>query len=146
MPGPLAPHPDSAMLARDPDALAERLPDLVPDAAARSADIRVVHAPGRVNLIGEHTDYNLGFVLPVAIDLGISVALLPNDEGLVRLTLPETGETAEFQVANPGAKSGHWSDYVRGIAWAMNEAGLGPRGFDGLLASDLPQGAGLSSS
>src|SRR3954468_13701659 len=146
MPGAIAPDPASGALARDPGALAERLREVAPDAAARPDDVRVVHAPGRVKLIGEHTDYNLGFVLPVAIGLGISVALLPNDEGLVRLTLAETGETAEFQVANPGAKSGHWSDYVRGIAWAMNEAGLGPRGFDGLLASDLPQGAGLSSS
>src|SRR4051812_48497637 len=132
MPGPLAPDPDSAVLARDPDRLADRLADLVPD-AGRRADIRVVHAPGRVNLIGEHTDYNLGFVLPVAIDLGISVALLPNDDGVVRLTIAETGETATFPVAEPGAKSGHWSDYVRGIAWAMNEADLAPRGFDGLL-------------
>jgi galactokinase len=142
----VAPDPGSAALARDPAALAERLAEVAPEAAARPGDVRVVHAPGRVNLIGEHTDYNLGFVLPVAIDLGISVALLPNDEGLVRLTLAETGETATFPVAEPGPKRGTWSDYVAGIAWAMNEAGLEPRGFDGLLASDLPQGAGLSSS
>ena len=129
-----------------PEALAARLAEIAPEAADRPEDVRVVHAPGRVNLIGEHTDYNLGFVLPVAIDLGISVALVPNDEGVVRLTLAETGETATFAVDDPGPKRGHWSDYVAGIAWAMGEAGLGPRGFDGLLASDLPQGAGLSSS
>jgi galactokinase len=140
------PDPSSAALARDPEALAARLVAGSPVAAARADEVRVVHAPGRVNLIGEHTDYNLGFVLPVAIDLGISVAVVPNDEGVVRLTLAETGETATFAVDAPGPKRGHWSDYVAGIAWAMGEAGLDPRGFDGLLASDLPQSAGLSSS
>jgi galactokinase len=142
----IAPDPDSAALARDPEALAARLAKASAAAAARPEDVRVVHAPGRVNLIGEHTDYNLGFVLPVAIDLGISVALVPNEDGEVRLTLAETGETATFPVDDPGPRRGHWSDYVAGIAWAMHEAGLDPRGFDGLLASNLPQGAGLSSS
>jgi galactokinase len=99
-----------------------------------------------VNLIGEHTDYNEGFVLPVAIDLGIAIALLPTDDGIVRLTLAETGETGEFRAADPGARRGGWIDYVAGMAWALGEAGLGPRGFQGILASDLPQGAGLSSS
>src|SRR4051794_24019034 len=146
MPGAIAPDPASGALARDPGALAERLADVVPDAAARRGDIRVVHAPGRVNLIGEHTDYNLGFVLPVAIDLGISVALVPNDEVRVRLTLAETGETGELDVGSTGAKQGRWLDYVAGIAWAMRDRGLTPKGFDGVLASDLPQGAGLSSS
>ena len=146
MPQTFPPDPASAALARDPDALAARLATISPAAAAQPDDIRVVHAPGRVNLIGEHTDYNLGFVLPVAIDLGISVALVPNDDGVVRLTLGETGETATFGCADPGRKRGHWSDYVAGIAWALAEAGLEPRGFDGLLASNLPQGAGLSSS
>jgi len=146
VPGTLAPDPDSAALARDPGALADRLREASATAAARPGEIRVVHAPGRVNLIGEHTDYNLGFVLPVAIDLGISVALVPTDDGVVRLTLAETGETATFPIADPGRKRNHWSDYVAGIAWAMNEAGLGPQGFDGVLASNLPQGAGLSSS
>ncbi len=106
----------------------------------------MVHAPGRVNLIGEHTDYNEGFVLPVAIDLGISIALIPTDDGRVRLTLAETGETGELDVADTGARRGTWLDYVRAIAWAMRDRGLAPRGFDGVLASDLPQGAGLSSS
>ncbi len=141
-----SPDPNTAALARDPLALATRLAALSPEAAARPGDVRVVHAPGRVNLIGEHTDYNEGFVLPVAIDLGIAIALLPTDDGIVRLTLAETGETREFDAAAVGARQGGWIDYVAGIAWAMAEAGLGPRGFRGILASDLPQGAGLSSS
>ncbi len=140
------PDPGAPALARDPEALAARLVAVSPEAAANPATIRVVFAPGRVNLIGEHTDYNEGFVLPVAIDLGIAVALLPTDDTWVQLTLAETGETREFDAAAVGTRQGGWIDYVAGIAWAMAEAGLGPRGFHGILASDLPQGAGLSSS
>lgn len=117
----------------------------------------VAWAPGRVNLIGEHTDYNAGFALPVAIDLGIAVALVPTDDGRARLTLAATGETGTFDVAAVGERRGSWLDYVAGMAWALGEAaasgdaqaggaGAVPRGFRGLLASDLPQGAGLSSS
>jgi galactokinase len=138
--------PTAASLARDPSGLGARLVATEPEAAASPGDIRVVHAPGRVNLIGEHTDYNEGFVLPVAIDLGITIALLPTDDGRARLTLAETGETGEFDPAAVGGRQGGWIDYVAGIAWAMTEAGLEPRGFRGVLASDLPQGAGLSSS
>jgi len=143
---PLAPDSHAAALARDPNALVDRLLVTHPEAAANPRGIRVVHAPGRVNLIGEHTDYNLGFVLPVAIDLGIAVALVPTDDGIARLTLAETGETREFRTDDVGARQHAWIDYVAGIAWAMGMAGLGPRGFRGVLASDLPQGAGLSSS
>jgi galactokinase len=136
----------AAALARDPDALAERLRDVSPDAAARPADVRVVHAPGRVNLIGEHTDYNEGFVLPVAIDLGIAIALVPTDDRRVEVTLAATGETLGFDLDNLGAKRGAWIDYVAGTAWALAERGAATRGFRGILASDLPQGSGLSSS
>jgi galactokinase len=138
--------PEPTDLARNPAALTAKLRDVHPEAAARPGDIRVVHAPGRVNLIGEHTDYNQGYVLPVAIDLGIAIALVPTDDGVVRLTLAETGETGVFEPASVGARQGGWIDYVAGIAWAMGAAGLEPRGFRGVLASDLPQGAGLSSS
>ena len=136
----------SAALARDPDALGDRLIALDAIAAARPGDVRVVHAPGRVNLIGEHTDYNEGFVLPVAIDLGISVALVPTEDGRAELTLAATGEMGMFDVADVGPRRQSWLDYVAGMAWAMAQAGGRPIGFRGLLASDLPQGAGLSSS
>jgi galactokinase len=140
------PIPNHADLARDPAALAERLASISPEARARPVDVRVVFAPGRVNLIGEHTDYNEGFVLPVAIDLGIAIALVPTDDGVARLTLAETGETAELEVAAVGPRTRTWIDYVAGMAWALGEAGPAPRGFRGVLASNLPQGAGLSSS
>ena len=117
-----------------------------PLAAADPSRIRVVHAPGRVNLIGEHTDYNAGFVLPLAIDLGISIALLPTDDRRVTLTLDATGETDRLDLDAIRPRSGRWIDYVAATAWAMAAADLPVRGFRGVLASDLPQGAGLSSS
>jgi galactokinase len=99
-----------------------------------------------VNLIGEHTDYNEGFVLPIAIDLGITITLMPTDDRRVAVTLADSGETDGFDVDAIGPRAGRWIDYVAGTAWAMAEAGLPVRGFRGVLTSDLPQGAGLSSS
>jgi len=141
-----APDPDAGRLARDPEALADRLASAHPEAAADRAAVRVVHAPGRVNLIGEHTDYNLGFVLPVAIDLGIAIALVPTADRRVELTLATTGESLGFDLDAIGPRRGAWIDYVAGTAWAMAEHGLPMTGFRGVLASDLPQGSGLSSS
>jgi galactokinase len=132
--------------ANDPTRLVEDLTATDTVAAAEPDRVRVVRAPGRVNLIGEHTDYNDGFVLPVAIDLGISIALVPTEDGRASLTLADSGETGTLDVADPGARRGTWLDYVAGMAWALLEAGVEVRGFRGRLASDLPQGAGLSSS
>ena len=105
-----------------------------PLAAADPSRIRVVHAPGRVNLIGEHTDYNAGFVLPLAIDLGISIALLPTDDRRVTLTLEATGETDRIDLDAIPPRSGRWIDYVAATAWAMAAADLPVRGFRGVLA------------
>jgi galactokinase len=137
---------DEARPADHPAGLRRALIARDPDAAADPTAVRVVHAPGRVNLIGEHTDYNEGFVLPVAIDLGISIALVPANDDRAELTLAETGETGAFDVAAVGERRDSWLDYVAGMAWALGEAGAGPRGFHGLLVSNLPQAAGLSSS
>ena len=135
-----------ADLARDPAALAAELARVEPLAAARPETIRVVRAPGRVNLIGEHTDYNSGLVLPVAIDLGISLAFVPTDDGRVAITLVANGETAAFDLDAASPPDGTWRDYLGGMAWALAEAGAEVRGFRGLLAADLPIGVGLSSS
>ena len=142
----LAPDPDASRLARDPNGLAERLMEVSEAAAARPEDVRVVHAPGRVNLIGEHTDYNDGFVLPVAIDLGIAIALVPTDDGVARLSLAETGETRSCRGAHVGPGRPAGGGWGAGRAGGGGAAGLAPGGFHGILASDLPQGAGLSSS
>ncbi|HET9084117.1 MAG TPA: galactokinase [Candidatus Limnocylindrales bacterium] len=130
----------------EPGELADRLSDIEPTAAADPGSIVVVHAPGRVNLIGEHTDYNEGYVLPIAIDRGIAIAFVPTQDRRVTLTLAATDETTSFDLDAIAPRRGHWIDYVAGTAWAMAEAGLGTQGFRGVLGSDLPQGAGLSSS
>ena len=105
------------VLARDPAALIDRLAAVQPGIDPGRA--RVVRAPGRVNLIGEHTDYNLGFVLPVAIDLGISIALVPTDDRRVELTLADTRERDGFDLDALGRRRGRWIDYVAGTAWAL---------------------------
>jgi len=110
------------------------------------ATVRVVRAPGRVNLIGEHTDYNDGYVLPAAIGLGIAIAYVPTPDRRVELTLAATGERASFDLDAIGPSTGAWIDYVAGTAWALAAAGEPLTGFRGALASDLPTGAGLSSS
>jgi galactokinase len=108
--------------------------------------VRIVHAPGRVNLIGEHTDYNEGFVLPVAIERGITIAFVPTDDRRVGIVLHSTGEEAGFDLDAIGPRRGSWIDYVAGTAWALERAGATTRGFRAVLASDLPSGAGLGSS
>ncbi|HEX6867877.1 MAG TPA: galactokinase family protein, partial [Candidatus Limnocylindrales bacterium] len=105
------------------DALVEALRRAEPSAAAGGGDAVVVRAPGRVNLIGEHTDYNEGFVLPAAIDLELRIAYVPTDDRRVELTRLDTGERDGFDLDEQRAKSGGWIDYVAGTAWALSGAG-----------------------
>ena len=130
----------------EPESLISALVEREPTVADRRDAIRIVRAPGRVNLIGEHTDYNDGLVLPAAIDRELRMAFIPTDDGHVRLSSLTQGDTADFDLATIGSARGHWIDYVAGTAWAMAEAGLPTTGFRGVLASDLPPRAGLSSS
>jgi galactokinase len=132
--------------AFEPAALVDALIETEPGFAARRDAVRVVRAPGRVNLIGEHTDYNEGFVLPAAIDLEIRMAYLPTDDRRVELVRLDTGERDGFDLDDPRPKAGTWLDYVVGAAWALAEAGLPLRGLRGVIASTLPPSAGLSSS
>jgi galactokinase len=132
--------------AFEPDGLVERLIELHPATASGRSEARVVRAPGRVNLIGEHTDYNEGFVLPAAIDLEIRIAYLPTDDRRVELVRLDTGERDGFDLDVPRQKTGTWLDYVAGSAWALAEAGLPLTGLRGVVASTLPANAGLSSS
>jgi len=137
-------HPVTVALA--PDALVDALMAIEPAAVGRRAEVRVVRAPGRVNLIGEHTDYNEGLVLPAAIDLEIRIAYLPTDDRRVELVRLETDERDGFDLDAARPKSGTWLDYVVGTAWALGEASLPLRGLRGVIASTLPPNAGLSSS
>ncbi|MFI2565066.1 galactokinase [Paenarthrobacter sp. NPDC018779] len=108
----------------------------------------VWQAPGRVNLIGEHTDYNEGFVLPFAIDKTAKVALRLRDDSTVRLLSTFGGHglvETSLEGLEPGSGQG-WSRYPLGVAWALKERGIAVPGFDLLLDSDVPLGAGLSSS
>ena len=118
-------------------------------AAGIDGPARLVRAPGRVNLIGEYTDFNLGFVLPVAIDREVWIAYEPWDRPEVELTSVELNETRSFAfdgLAPRTTRTGSWIDYVAGTAWAMLGADLPVRGFRGVLDSTVPVGAGLSSS
>ncbi|HSP56302.1 MAG TPA: galactokinase [Dehalococcoidia bacterium] len=101
-------------------------------------------APGRVNLIGEHTDYNEGFVLPVAIDRTVAVAVARRDDGAFIVRSIDYSECDSFR-SDPERAAAGWRNYVRGVVWAS--AALGHiAGTDLAVSGDVPQGAGLSSS
>lgn len=106
----------------------------------------IVRAPGRVNLIGEHTDYNDGFVLPVAIDRAVWIALRTRDDNQVRAYTADMDETAGFPLKELTRGDDEWIEYLKGTAWALHEAGFPLHGWDGVIASWVPVGAGLSSS
>jgi len=108
---------------------------------------RFLQAPGRVNLIGEHTDYNDGFVMPVAIPLRTAVGIAPRTDQRLVLFSQNYEEKVEFDLENlPDEPRRHWSDYVVGVAGKLLERGIRLRGANLLIDGNVPQGAGLSSS
>ena len=117
---------------------------------------RIASAPGRINLIGEHTDYNDGFVLPMAIDRHVAIAFAPRADRVVRAHAAEPSETRELSLdalerrtagdTGKWGKRGGWFGYLAGVAWAMLGARHGLTGADLAIVSNLPIGAGLSSS
>jgi galactokinase len=127
----------------------------------------VVRAPGRVNLIGEHTDYNDGFVLPIAIDRAVWIAAERCSSALATIVSIDFDQSATFRIteleprtpggwvayptprrpdAAPVASAPGWAAYPAGVAWSLREAGHALSGLDAVFASDVPVGAGLSSS
>ena len=131
----------------DVEALLARLATVVNDAGAVAVgSARIARAPGRVNLIGEHTDYNDGYVLPAAIDLETWIAFQPAPDRRVELTLAATGEQDGFDLDAVGGRRGTWIDYVAGVAVELAAAGVPLGGLRGVVAGTLPLSAGLSSS
>jgi galactokinase len=107
----------------------------------------IAEAPGRVNLIGEHVDYNDGLVLPFAIDRSVLVAWARRDDDALWAYSADYDEHARFNLSNvTHAAPGSWANYVRGVAWALLDAGCAIGGLDLAIAGNVPQGAGLSSS
>ena len=110
------------------------------------AEPRYFSAPGRINIIGEHTDYNGGFVLPGAVDKAISMAILPNGTHVVNLiSLDYDGAACSFEIGGPQPKE-QWASYFYGVIEEMRQRGAKVGGFDAIFGGDVPLGAGMSSS
>ena len=122
--------------------------DLLNEFRARFGSAATVYrAPGRVNLIGEHTDYNDGFVLPAAIEFYCSVAAAPRTDRKLVIHSENFNESAEGNLdAISGIAKNHWSGYPLGVAWAIEASGKRLKGANLLIRGEVPLGAGLSSS
>ena len=139
--------------AATPDEGAAHATDLFRDAFGYEPR-GVWSAPGRVNIIGEHVDYNGGPCLPIALSHRAYVALSPREDRTIRLISPQTREAIDVldldvigPKGTPGEVTSHWTAYLAGVAWALEQAGYGPLpGFDAALWSCVPLGGGLSSS
>ncbi len=115
--------------------------------------VNIAHAPGRVNLLGEHMDYNDGFVMPAAINRETFVAFGPSDSDQTTLIAADYNQQAVFSPETLPAKSQpdgsplpDWAHYPAGVAWALIEQGMNPKGMQAVFASNVPRGSGLSSS
>ena len=111
-----------------------------------AAPVFLVRAPGRVNLIGEHTDYNEGFVLPMAIDRAVWIAMRPRPDRRVLVHSLDLSQDAEFSLDALEKGTPGWSEYIKGVAWAMLTEALELHGWEGMMTGDVPIGSGLSSS
>jgi len=103
-------------------------------------------SPGRINLIGEHTDYNLGFVLPAAIDKAAYVAIARREDQMIRLYAKDLEEEYQVDINLLPTIPGHWSAYILGVVDQLRKMGKQHSGFDLVLTCDVPTGAGMSSS
>lgn len=107
----------------------------------------IATAPGRVNLMGEHTDYNDGFVMPIALDRVLAVAARRRDDRIVRIVAVDFNEEDAFSLDTIERDGkGGWRNYLRGVAWVVTQRQLPLQGIEAVITSDIPIGAGLSSS
>lgn len=106
----------------------------------------LVRSPGRINILGEHTDYNLGFVLPAAIDRSITLAIAHNNDKAIRLYALDLGSYFETNLDSIARTNLHWPDYILGVVAELLAAGHQLGGFDCVFGGNIPIGAGLSSS
>jgi len=106
----------------------------------------VVRAPGRVNVIGEHTDYNDGYVLPLAIERAVWIALRPQDKPQVELHSLDFKESLSFSLTEELTKAEGWLEYAKGVTVTLQKAGYSLKGWKGVMSGNVPIGAGLSSS
>jgi galactokinase len=127
-----------------PDELGERAQEYFQESFGKPAS-SVAVAPGRMNIIGEHTDYNGGWVLPVAIDRYVAVALRLRRDARIRLQSDRRGSQVEVEDI-PEKRQGTWADYLLGVAQEINRRAGGGPGFEAAVTADLPAGSGLSSS
>ncbi len=135
------------MTSRSHEATARRRAEAAFHQAHGQPPELLVRAPGRVNVIGEHTDYNEGFVLPAAIDRELWIALRGRPDARVGIRSVELGAGGTFDLTRVDRGGGaDWIEYVKGAAWVLQDGGRRLRGWDGVVASDVPVGAGLSSS
>ncbi len=110
------------------------------------ADAMLYASPGRINLIGEHTDYNGGFVFPGAVDKGIVAAIKPNGTDKVRAYALDLGESTEFGLNEEDKPAENWAHYIFGVCREVQKRGGKIAGFDTVFSGDVPLGAGMSSS
>src|SRR5207245_6727140 len=146
-------HHHSATLPSPAQAALEQFPIVFSDAVDYAGPLGAAWAPGRVNLIGEHTDYNEGFVLPIAVDRVAAFAGRTRSDDTVRLWSAHFQERAQFSLEGlPGsfeqqrAKLPVWARYVLGVAAELTREGLQLAGFDAVIVGDVPLGGGMSSS
>lgn len=109
-------------------------------------DCSVYTSPGRINLIGEHTDYNGGFVFPGAVDCGIMAGIQPNGTTTINAYSIDLKDKASFDANDPEGPKQSWARYIYGVAREMAKRGVDVKGFDTAFAGDVPLGAGMSSS
>lgn len=106
----------------------------------------IAFAPGRINLIGEHTDYQEGFVFPAAVEQGIWVAIQKNGQSVCRIYSLDFDQEFSFELEAFSPKKGHWATYVMGMVALLQQAGYQVQGFDMVIGGNIPVGSGLSSS